>query len=679
MRVGVSDQRVQDLSRGGRRPWMLDDSQAVVNRGTSDYNVEIKGGTTRGSSMKSETITVEQLFQNPRQYCVPFYQRAYVWTLDDQWEQLWEDMRDKAEVRLAKGRLTPHFLGAVVLEPQQREGLIGVELCHIIDGQQRLTTLQFALASLLLALRMSGNDAFANIVIGCLRNVNPETMRDPAVEVFKVWPTFRDRSNYRSALTAADLNEMRTRFKPHFTQGGELRKIGMEHPPALAALWYFTYQFSQWLAPTDGQTSAVRAEALVLAILRDLKLVSIVLDADDDAQIIFETLNGRGAQLHATDLIRNFVFMRADREEADSESLYDTLWCAFESAYWAEEQRRGRIKKPRLEWLIHATLQAELHEDVDLGRLYHVYRRRFATSRKAELQLITLSDYATHYRELVGGVGETPIAHFGRQIAVHEATTIYPVALVIAASKIGDAEKTEMFGDLISYLVRRSVCGLTTKNYNSMFLGALRLLHTSETTPSVLRNSLRASSADTFRWPDDAEFRNACLTGAIYPGRLDALKAKALLVELERGLRGAVRPEELFAGGLDHLDVDHLLPQSWYAHWPIADGNTVSPDEASEVELLVRSGLNLNGRQQTIAERQASIRTLGNLTLLNLSVNRQVQNHAFTEKRDLLIANTNLRLNIPLISRPTWNEAAIAERGKQLTETAVKMWPGPRP
>ncbi|MBX4708047.1 hypothetical protein C0Q73_10165 [Klebsiella pneumoniae] len=33
--------------------------------------------------MKSEPLTVNQLFQNRRQYCVPFYQRAYVWTLRD--------------------------------------------------------------------------------------------------------------------------------------------------------------------------------------------------------------------------------------------------------------------------------------------------------------------------------------------------------------------------------------------------------------------------------------------------------------------------------------------------------------------------------------------------------------------------------------------------------------------
>lgn len=632
--------------------------------------------------MKSDTITIEQLFQNRRQYCVPFYQRAYVWTLEDQWEQLCEDIRAKANARLQTGKCTPHFLGAVVLEPQPREGLIGVEAYHIIDGQQRLTTLQYILTAALLALNGAGNQAFAQIVTGCLANGNPETMRDPAVECFKVWPTFRDRATYRSALTASDLAELAQRFQPHFTQAGELRKIGMEHPPALAALWYFTHQFEQWLAPADGQPAIARAEALVMAILRDLKVVSIVLEADDDAQIIFETLNGRGAQLHATDLIRNYIFMRADREEADPFALYNNLWSNFESDYWAEEQRRGRLKKPRLEWLIHSSLQAELHEEVDLARIYHEYRR-FATDAKhprtAERQLLTLGGYATQYKALISGVGNSPIARFGNQIAAYDVTTLYPLALMISTSAATDAEKTEMYGDIVSYLVRRAVCGLTPKNYNNVFQGLLRQLHAGGITPATLRTLMQASTGDISRWPTDAEFRNACLTAALYPGRLDAAKAKAMLAELERGLRAVVRPEDAFAGGLDQLDVDHILPQSWCAYWQLADGSAVPAEEASEVELIVRSGLPLNERQKLIAERQAAIRALGNLTLLNLSVNRQAQHHAFKEKRDLLIANTSLRLNIPLIPKATWDEAGISTRGQELTETALRLWPGPRP
>lgn len=189
-----------------------------------------------------------------------------------------------------------------------------------------------------LTLRRTGQTEFMNIVTACVRNGNPETMRNVAMEVFKVWPTFRDRRSFTLALDAADLDDLRMRFPAHFTQAGELRKIGADHPAALAALWYFTSCVETWLAAEPSLTAA-RAEALILAILRDLKVVSIVLEADDDAQIIFETLNGRGAQLLATDLIRNYVFMRADRDAEDSESLYDTLWSPFETEYWAPENR----------------------------------------------------------------------------------------------------------------------------------------------------------------------------------------------------------------------------------------------------------------------------------------------------------------------------------------------------
>ena len=92
----------------------------------------------------------------------------------------------------------------------------------------------------------------------------------------------------------------------------------------------------------------------------------ISLDEGDDAQVIFETLNGRGAELHATDLIRNFIFMRADKENADGGALCDALWSPFEGSFWNEEQRRGRLRKPRLEWFLQGALQAELADNAIL-------------------------------------------------------------------------------------------------------------------------------------------------------------------------------------------------------------------------------------------------------------------------------------------------------------------------
>jgi uncharacterized protein with ParB-like and HNH nuclease domain len=103
--------------------------------------------------MRSETISVQQLVQDRRQYRVPFFQRAYVWNKEDQWEQLWSDISVKAEARLDGSQPPAHFLGAAVLEPQQPSGLLGLETSNIIDGQQRFTMLQYVLAALAIILR----------------------------------------------------------------------------------------------------------------------------------------------------------------------------------------------------------------------------------------------------------------------------------------------------------------------------------------------------------------------------------------------------------------------------------------------------------------------------------------------------------------------------------------------
>lgn len=104
--------------------------------------------------MESEPLNVQKIFTSRIQYRVPLYQRAYVWNRTNQWERLWSDIEDKAEARIQGEKSIPHFMGAAVLEPQSRQGdLMGVEKIHIIDRQQRMTTLQYVLAALSMVLR----------------------------------------------------------------------------------------------------------------------------------------------------------------------------------------------------------------------------------------------------------------------------------------------------------------------------------------------------------------------------------------------------------------------------------------------------------------------------------------------------------------------------------------------
>jgi hypothetical protein len=629
--------------------------------------------------MKSETVAVQQLFQDRRQYRVPFYQRAYVWNREDQWERLWSDIQEKAEGRLSNDQPAPHFLGAVVLEPQPRRGLLGVETLHIIDGQQRLTTLQYVLAALAIKLRKFELSGLLSLVECCIRNGNFETMEAPEFEQFKVWPTFRDRNDYQRAMHANNPDELRVAFPNSFTQAGDLRKIGIEHPPALEAICYFYEQIEYWIKSQNGNDAVGLVNTVAESILRDLRVVSITLGEDDDAQVIFETLNGHGAELHATDLIRNFIFMRADRENATAGQLYDTMWSPFESTFWIDEQRRGRLRRPRIEWFVQTALQAELGEEIDIGRLYVGYRR-FAIGQSrivpATEQLQTLTAYSEAYRQLILGQGDKPIALFGRRIAAWDASAAHSLALLIAKTDCSTTDQTMMFNDIVSYLVRRAVCGLTSKNYNKVFVQQLKRLFNSSVNPLGFHAALASLQGDASRWPGDEEFRKSWLEAPIYAGRLDAAKCKAILIELENALRSK-RSEEPVVSGLENLDVDHILPTSWFEHWSLSDGHSATSSDAGAALLASFSDQPLSERHAAIRLREVTKTRIGNLTLLHYGVNRSLQHYNFPRKREALFAESNLHLNRSLMRADHWDERAVDTRGRELFEVARRIWKGP--
>lgn len=622
--------------------------------------------------MKSETWTIQQVFQDRKQYKVPFYQRAYVWTLEKQWPLLWADIKDKAEERLANTQPAPHFLGAIVVEPQEKVGLRGVDTLHIIDGQQRLTTLQYVLAGIRLATRELKITDYDSYLAAVLDNPNPTTMANAEVEVFKVWPTFSDQKAFVAAMTAEKLATLQARYPAHFTQAGTFRRIGIVHPAALNAIWNFAEWAKAWIEANGG---ALAVEALVMAVLTDLKVVLIQLEKGDDAQVIFETLNGRGAELHATDLIRNHLFMTVDSSKEDSAALYEVKWKQFEQDTWKVGERRGRITKPRLEWLIFSAIRAQTGQEGDLARLY-VDFKNFAQGLSTTQQLDMLDTYGAHYLQLIQGKGDLPVARFGRRLQPFDTTTTHPLALRISTANVPGSEKTAMFNDIVSYIVRRAVCGLTPKNYNNWFMSVLRQWIKGEPTRAALKDLLASSpNSPAARWPEDDEFVHAFQTAPTYYGNLDAGRCRMLLTELEGWLRLTKRTEEATIPDLSNLDIDHILPRSWYEYWTLPDGSRGTFIEGQAAEQQDLAGSALSAHYQAIRRRAKAIPTLGNLTLLNLSVNREAQNKDFAIKKKLLITNTVLSLNGDLMARETWDEEAISARAKRLAEAATQLYP----
>ena len=196
-----------------------------------------------------------------------------------------------------------------------------------------------------------------------------------------------------------------------------------------------------------------------------------------------------------------------------------------------------------------------------------------------------------------------------------------------------------------------------------------------DATPAALRMALATLDGAASRWPRDEEFRNAWMTESAHTRLGDIGRIRTILSEIENGLRSP-RAEEPFIMPQGLLDVDHIMPDRWYEHWPLG-GEPVTSEEASAVSLATLFGEEQTPRNEAISKRERLKATFGNLTLVHYGINRSLQHGPFNAKRETLFAESNLHLNRDLMRADHWDEEAITRRGRALFEIANRIWRGP--
>lgn len=148
--------------------------------------------------MDTQVRTPQQIFMQPQRLLVPLFQRPYVWNQENQWMPLWQDLERVANRVLASpDQQQPHFLGAVVF--QQIQNPTGnLQQRTVIDGQQRLTTLQILLDALHAEINAVGEADASKRLELLIRN--PKEYCDHSEDQFKVWPTNKDRQAFNEVM-----------------------------------------------------------------------------------------------------------------------------------------------------------------------------------------------------------------------------------------------------------------------------------------------------------------------------------------------------------------------------------------------------------------------------------------------------------------------------------------------
>lgn len=469
--------------------------------------------------MKSNNLTLGEILASPSQYVIPVFQRYYRWD-QPQWDKLWSDVADLRE----PDRTGRHFMGFLVMVPETfMPGR--VNRAHLIDGQQRLTTLSLVLCALRDAARAAGFDELAmEIEVSTL--VHQFKKGD---ERFRVFPKLRDREQFVACID------------------GE--------PPADGRLGAAVRYFAGRLTTIPGAGTEAGLRAFYDLLRQRLEFVYAQLEGENPFNI-FKSLNSTGVPLGPADLIRNFVFMNVPVEDQDD----------FDQALWKPMERRfeddqGILDADGFSSFLRDHLMRE-GEYVPPAETFDAFQRRHSATAFDPQRVTVELKQASEWYAILRGDRPDPDPEVEPALArlrELESSTTFSLLLNLYERRhrgqLSPADLAECLRLLAGFVLRRLVCGENSRGYARMFVQAAGSI--GESPLADLRRFLELRG-----FPDTPRFVREFVSFDLYHSRY----RRAVLEALERS-RGHKEPADL-----SRVQVEHVMPQTLSDAWREALG-----------------------------------------------------------------------------------------------------------
>ncbi|MEJ8619782.1 DUF262 domain-containing protein [Helicobacter pylori] len=498
--------------------------------------------------MKATQSTVNDFFAlTGTIFSIPVYQRNYTWE-EENCEKLLQDI-----INISQNKKT-HFMGSITYILHwidDEKSLRKLQEFVIIDGQQRVTTIML----LLKAIETKIQNEEIKKEIDNLLNLTGQRLRLKPI---------------KSDKEAFDL-VMQNRS--HEIQGVSHVRNNYK---------FFTKALEYYLS------KGYRIEEIYGAFLR-LKIVAIGLElGEDDPQVVFESINATGVQLKGLDLIRNYLMMgeNSDRQK----HLYDTYWVPLEN--WLGEKDLNDFIKTYLriyfedrfkegEREVYYTLKAHHRDNFpddiqglmsdmrEYGRIYQIFldRDHYFLERGDPQQLANLRLCIKDLVKIQFGVAKPFILRCARDFE---------------EGKLDYENFHEILQILISYYVRRSVCGEPTAALNKVLYSLYKQLE-EDVSADALKRYL-GKSVGQAAFPNDDKIKAAFLVRNAYSSKN---VCKFILLEIEK-LSNAEPPKE------ENLEVEHFYPKTPTQEWRdrVGDYFTFEQDYLNNFGNLTLSGQN---------------------------------------------------------------------------------------
>lgn len=557
------------------------------------------------------------------QFVIPVYQRNYDWLIDN-CDQLFSDL-----VKLSRSNRCSHFFGSIVTSSADSS-----YNRLVIDGQQRLTTISLLLLAGIKAVKAGAIE------------ISEESKIDEAYEVFlkakfcnserkiKLVPIENDRIAYDKIFNDEDYFDEDSKVTRNYRHFYDLLT---RKPQALS--------FDQ-----------------LLDTIERLQIISIELDSDDDAQLIFESLNSTGLALTEADKIRNYLLMSLTPEE--QHMCFKNYWQKIEQATGNQPTKFLRD---------YLTIQQQLQRPVRQSNIYYEWKKYMDGHDRKE-ELVKMLDYAHYYQQVTEAkLSTAKLSEKMRHICNIETdvTNVFFIQFLKYASANNFSED-EIFKviDLVeNYLARRIVCNMPGNALTQVFCALHKDVLKSIEEYSSANVELGNSYSDiltyhimrrdgNYQLPRDMQFVESIKTRDAY----HMLKPFQIFLfeRLENSVHGEYNDVATDMKKKD-ATIEHIMPQTLNGDWKAMLGDNF--EEIQDKYLHTFANLTLTGINSELSNKPFEIKRDG----------KKIGNEIYPGYKN---SKYRLTKNVTLCDK--WTEIELLNRCNEIVATFLRLYPLPQ-
>lgn len=577
----------------------------------------------------AENLT--KLFSGEKKLEVPSFQRNYSWR-SQEIDLFVDDLKRAAEAR------EPHFFGPIVLLEDPREP----QVSQIIDGQQRLTSATMLIAILRdQAAKLKDKNLGKQSPIDQLfRNLIflPPMMEEPRFKASYLFEkVFRDYV-LEDPVTFYGAEEVRR--KDLSPNGKGLSPEDRNNTKQLRSGYSNMRKRidREFAKLTDDQAKDLLLN-LFWALSEGFQIHTMILDSEDDAYLLFETLNDRGLKLSPSDLLKT-ITLREIRKNRPAD---------FEDALKKWDQTVQNLGDYDFSKFLRHFLLTVIEKPVQKPRVLGIFKKLIEDGGKqgASKNLERLYDASELYAHLLGDERPHPNKSVAQSVSrMNFYSETHRVFLIAVLDKQGEFSRTalEKLFRATEYLSFRWIAAKgNAQELESLYqklAHELKKAPSDDTAEKIIKQVIESAPSDNTI------------------GDFSELDGTALQRYILR------RIEERYSGTPtnwnEHLSLEHLCPQ-----------NPSGPHEGYWKERIPL------GDDESYGE---IIGLIGNLTLLERSLNSSIQDSDWATKLNGSpeqqydgISSSTFNLNKPLMNLPDWNKELILDRSRWIHDCALEL------